>query len=97
MLTVLEPATEAVLAEIAPADTQQVDAAVARAKASFPAWRTLTPAARARALSDLAAALERHHDELAELEARNVGKPIADARGEMEMVIDTFRYYSGAP
>jgi betaine-aldehyde dehydrogenase len=97
MLTVLEPATEAVLAEIPPAGAAQVDAAVARAKASFPAWRALTPAARARALRDLAAALERHHDELAELEARNAGKPIADARGEMEMVIDTFRYYSGAP
>jgi betaine-aldehyde dehydrogenase len=97
MLTVLEPATEAVLAEIVPADASQVDAAVARAKASFPAWRALTPGARARALSDLAAALERHHDELAQLEARNAGKPIADARGEMEMVIDTFRYYAGAP
>ena len=97
MLTVLEPATEAVLAEIPPAEASQVDAAVARAKASFPAWRALIPAARARALSDLAAALERHHDELAQLEARNVGKPIADARGEMEMVIDTFRYYAGAP
>ena len=97
MLTVLEPATEAVIAEIPAADASQVDAAVARAQASFPAWRALTPTARARALIDLAAALERHHDELAELESRNVGKPIADARGEIEMVIDTFRYYSGAP
>jgi betaine-aldehyde dehydrogenase len=97
MLTVLEPATESVLAEIPSADASHVDVAVARAKASFPAWRALTPAARARALSDLAAALERHHDELARLEARNVGKPIADARAEMQMVIDTFRYYSGAP
>jgi acyl-CoA reductase-like NAD-dependent aldehyde dehydrogenase len=97
MITVREPATEAVLAEIPPADASQVDAAVARAKESFPAWRALTPSARARALSDLAAALEQHHDELALLEARNAGKPIADARGEMQMVIDTFRYYSGAP
>ena len=97
MLTVLEPATEAVIAEIPAADASQVDAAVARAQASFPAWSALTPTARARALIDLAAALERHHDELAELESRNVGKPIADARGEIEMVIDTFRYYSGAP
>src|SRR6516162_2161308 len=97
MLTVLEPATEAVIAEIPAADASQVDAAVARARASFPAWRALTPTARARALIDLAAALERHHAELAQLESRNVGKPIADARGEIEMVIDTFRYYSGAP
>jgi len=49
MLTVLEPATEAVIAEIPAADASQVDAAVARAQASFPAWRALTPTARARA------------------------------------------------
>ena len=36
-------------------------------------------------------------EELAQLEARNAGKPIGDARGEMGMVVDTFRYYAGAP
>ena len=36
-------------------------------------------------------------EELAVLEARNAGKPIADARGEMDMVAATFRYYAGAP
>jgi acyl-CoA reductase-like NAD-dependent aldehyde dehydrogenase len=97
MITVLEPATEAVLTELPPADESQLDAAVARAKASYPAWRALTPGARAGALRDLAVALEQHRDELALLEARNAGKPIADARGEMQMVVDTFRYYSGAP
>src|SRR5215211_1284026 len=45
----------------------------------------------------LADALDEHHDELSVLEARNAGKPIADARGEMGMVADTFRYYAGAP
>jgi acyl-CoA reductase-like NAD-dependent aldehyde dehydrogenase len=97
MITVREPATETVLTEIPAADRSLLDAAVARARESAPAWRALTPRARARALSDLAAALEQHLEELALLEARNAGKPIADARGEMEMVIDTFRYYSGAP
>jgi betaine-aldehyde dehydrogenase len=97
MITVLEPATEAVLAEIPAADEEQLDSAVARAKASYPAWRALAPAERARRLRDLTLALERHRDELAELEARNVGKPIADARGEITMVIDTFAYYAGAP
>jgi acyl-CoA reductase-like NAD-dependent aldehyde dehydrogenase len=97
MITVLEPATEAVLAEIPAADEEQLDSAVARAKASYPAWRALAPAERARRLRDLTLALERHRDELAELEARNVGKPIADARGEIAMVIDTFAYYAGAP
>jgi acyl-CoA reductase-like NAD-dependent aldehyde dehydrogenase len=97
MITVLEPATEAVLAEIAPADEAQVNAAVARARASYPAWSALTPAVRAQRLRELAAALEHHHEELALLEARNAGKPVADARGEIEMVVDTFHYYAGAP
>src|SRR5205823_7648117 len=42
-------------------------------------------------------AIEARQEELAVLEARNVGKPISDARGEMGMVVDTFRYYAGAP
>jgi betaine-aldehyde dehydrogenase len=45
----------------------------------------------------LVTTLEAHHEELALLEARNAGKPIGDARGEMGMVIETFRYYSAAP
>ena len=41
--------------------------------------------------------LEAHSDELATLEARNVGKPIGDARGEIGLVVHTFHYYAGAP
>jgi betaine-aldehyde dehydrogenase len=94
---VIEPATEAVLADVPRAGVEQVDAAVARAKAAFPAWRRLTPGARAQTLRDLAEVLAGHHEELAVLEARNAGKAIADARGEMSMVLDTFRYYAAAP
>ncbi len=97
MITVLEPATEAVLAEMPSADEEQLDTAVARAKASYPSWRALEPAERGRKLRDLTLALEAHHEELSQLEGRNVGKPIADARAEMAMVIDTFRYYAAAP
>jgi acyl-CoA reductase-like NAD-dependent aldehyde dehydrogenase len=96
-LSVLEPATEAVLAEVARAGIEEVDAAVARAKASLPGWRALAPGERAEALRALAEELAEHHEELAVLEARNAGKAIGDARGEMAMVIDTFRYYAGAP
>ncbi|MEA2256713.1 MAG: hypothetical protein QOG35_2758 [Solirubrobacteraceae bacterium] len=96
-LKVIEPATEGVLAEIPRATADDVDAAVARARAAFPAWRAVAPADRARLLHRLANVLEEHLDELAVLEARNAGKPIGDARGEMGMVVDTFRYYAGAP
>src|SRR5205823_12711568 len=96
-LTVIEPATEAVLEEIPRAGVEEADAAVARAKAALPAWRAMAPADRARLLHRLTDAIEAQQEELAVLEARNVGKPISDARGEMQMVVDTFRYYAGAP
>jgi betaine-aldehyde dehydrogenase len=96
-LEVIEPATEQVLEELPRAGVEEADAAVARAKAALPAWRALAPAERAALLRGLADGLAARLDELAVLEARNVGKPIRDARGEMGMVVDTFRYYSGAP
>ena len=95
-LTVLEPATEAVLAEIPRAGVEEADAAVARAKAAYPAWRAISPPDRARLLHRLADALAGAQEELAVLEARNAGKPIGDARGELGMVVDTFRFYAGA-
>ncbi len=97
VLTVLEPATEAVLEQVPCAGAAEVDEAVARARAALPAWRGLAPAARAGQLRALADKVEEHLDELALLEARNAGKPLASARGEMGMVVDTFRYYAGTP
>src|SRR5438034_11729947 len=96
-LIVVEPATEEVLEEVQRATADDADAAVARAKAAYPAWRALAADDRSRLLLRLAVALEERHEELAVLEARNAGKPIADARGEMAMVAETFRYYAGAP
>ncbi len=93
----LEPATEAVLAEVARADVDDVDRAVAAARAALPSWRALDPGSRARMLLAIAENVVAHAEELAVLEARNAGKAIADARGEMQMVGDTFRYYAGAP
>src|SRR3954463_16672063 len=96
-LSVIEPATGAVLEEVPRAGAEEADAAVARAKAALPRWRAMAPADRAKLLHGLADALEDAQEELAVLEARNAGKPIGDARGEMGMVVDTFRYYAGAP
>jgi acyl-CoA reductase-like NAD-dependent aldehyde dehydrogenase len=96
-LRVLEPATEEVLAEVPRATAADVDAAVARAKAAWPAWRAVAPGDRATLLRRLADTIAEHHEELSVLEARNAGKPIGDARGEMGMVVDTFGYYAGAP
>jgi acyl-CoA reductase-like NAD-dependent aldehyde dehydrogenase len=97
LLTVLEPATAAVLEQIPAAGVDAMDEAVARARAALPAWRGLAPGVRAGALRALADKVQEHLEELALLEARNAGKPIGSARGEIGMVVDTFRYYAGAP
>jgi acyl-CoA reductase-like NAD-dependent aldehyde dehydrogenase len=97
MIEVIEPATERVMAEVPRAGVEEVDAAVARANAAFPGWRAVAPADRAKLLRDLADALAARQEDLAQVEARNAGKPIGDARGEMEMVVETYRYYAGAP
>ncbi len=96
-LAVIEPATEAVLQEVPRAGVEEVDAAVARARAAFPAWRALAPGDRAERLRALAGAMAAEHEQLSRLEARNAGKPIGSARGEIGMAIETIRYYSGAP
>jgi betaine-aldehyde dehydrogenase len=94
-LQVLEPATEGVLETVPRAGVEEVDAAVARAKSAFPAWAAVAPGDRARLLLRVAALVEDRLEELATLEARNAGKPIGDARGEIGMVAETFRYYAG--
>jgi acyl-CoA reductase-like NAD-dependent aldehyde dehydrogenase len=96
-ITVIEPATEEVLRELPGGGADEADDAVARAKAALPAWRRVSPGDRAALMRGLAEALDARREELAVLEARNAGKPISDARGEMGMVVDTFAYYSGAP
>jgi acyl-CoA reductase-like NAD-dependent aldehyde dehydrogenase len=96
LIFVRNPATEETIVEIPSAGVEETDAAVAAAKAAFPAWRAVAPGDRARLLRRLAAVVEEHAEELALLETRNVGKPIADSRGEVGMVAEVFYFYAGA-
>ena len=96
MTAVLNPATEEVIREVPAASAEETDAAVARAKAAFPAWRKVAPADRARLLRELATRVELARDELAAIESANVGKPIAGARAEVDMVAQVFHFYAGA-
>jgi acyl-CoA reductase-like NAD-dependent aldehyde dehydrogenase len=97
VIHVVEPATEEIMARVPRAGVEELDRAVARAKQAYPSWRALSPGERARLLRRIAVAIEENVESLALLEARNVGKPIGDARGEVGMVADTFTYYAGAP
>ena len=96
MITVLNPATEEPIVELPEPGVEETDAAVARAKAAFPAWRAVAPGDRARLLRRLATLVEEHSEELARIESQNVGKPIAGARGEIGMVAEVFHFYAGA-
>ncbi len=95
-LTVVNPATEEPIAELAQAGAEETDAAVARAKAALPDWRAVTPQDRARLLRRVAALVEEHGEELAQTESQNVGKPISAARAEFGMVAQVFHFYAGA-
>ena len=94
--TVSDPATTEPLALVAEAGVEDVDRAVAAAVAAAEGWSALSPVTRGRALMRFAAVVEDHAEELALLECRNVGMPIADARGQLGMVVDVLRYYAGA-
>jgi acyl-CoA reductase-like NAD-dependent aldehyde dehydrogenase len=93
---IVNPATEKTIAELEEPGVDELNAAVARAKDSFPAWSKVSPPDRARLLRRVASLIEEHGEELALLETRNVGKPIADARDEVAMVAEVFHFYAGA-
>jgi betaine-aldehyde dehydrogenase len=96
-LTVLNPATGEELAT-APASTpEEVDAAVKAARGAFPGWAATVPGERARALLRMADVLDDNAEELAELEARNAGKPVKSVlEDEMPVMADNLRFFAGA-
>src|SRR4051794_20144065 len=95
-VTVINPATEETIATLEEAGVDEADAAVARAKEAFPAWRDVSPRDRGRLLRRLATLVEEHCEELARIESQNVGKPIVGARAEVAMAADVFHFYAGA-
>ena len=97
MVEVINPATEEVIEQIDSATAEDTEAAIARAKAAFPGWRDVEPGDRAELLRRLAEALDAETERLVQLESQNVGKPLASAQGEIDMVVETFSYYAGAP
>src|SRR5438270_11866600 len=94
---VYDPATEEVIAQVPEADSEDVNRAVAAAKAAFEegAWSQTTPQERGRVLFRLAEKIRQNTAMLAELEARNSGKPIVEAEFDMADVATCFEYYGG--
>jgi acyl-CoA reductase-like NAD-dependent aldehyde dehydrogenase len=94
---VLNPATEAVVAQVSLADVEQTDAAIAAAEVAGPAWRAVSPADRGRLLRRFSEEVDAHREELAQLEVANSGHTIGNARWEAGNVRDVLSYYSAAP
>src|SRR5437764_10508930 len=92
-----EPATGEPLARVASAGEEDVDRAVEAAQAALAGdWGKTPPTERSRLLHALADAIQANRKELAELEARNVGKAISSVKAELAQGIENFRFYASA-
>src|SRR2546430_5897592 len=92
-----EPATGEPLARVASAGEEDVDRAVAAAQAALAGdWGKTPPTERSRLLHALADAIQANRKELAELEARNVGKAISSVKAELAQAVENFRFYASA-
>jgi betaine-aldehyde dehydrogenase len=93
----IEPATGETLAQVARASREEAGRAVDAAYRAFTSgpWRTMNTRDRGRALMRLSTLIRDHAEELAQLEARNVGKPIREARDEVDLAANCFEFYAG--
>ncbi|MBR1136718.1 MULTISPECIES: aldehyde dehydrogenase family protein [Bradyrhizobium] len=91
-MPVINPATEEVLTDCPRASKDQLDAAVAAAKAAFPAWAATPITERRRLIGKMADIIETHANDLARILTSEQGKPLADATGEVLGMAGFFRY-----
>src|ERR1700734_3329930 len=94
---VYDPSTEEVIAQVPDANADDVNRAVAAAKAAFEdgPWASTTAQERGRILFRLAEKIRQNTAMLAELESRNTGKPIVEAEFDIADVATCFEYYGG--
>src|SRR3954471_4174557 len=95
-LDVLNPATGETVEHVPNMTAEEVDEAVERAKQALPEWLDSTPRERAELLLKLADVITDNAEELAQIESRNVGKPLMVSRDEMPFAADNLRFFAGA-
>jgi 1-pyrroline dehydrogenase len=95
-MEVLNPATGEAIARAQASTAEDVDAAVEAASAAYVDWFDATPGERAELLLKLADVLDANAEELAQIESRNVGKPLSYARDELPICADNLRFFAGA-
>jgi len=94
----LNPATAEKITDVSEGDKADIDKAVAAARAAFKLgskWRTMDASARGRLMNKFADLMERDIEYLTQLETLDNGKPLADAKIDIMIAINTFRYYAG--
>ena len=94
---VYDPATGRVTATVSFADTADVDAAVAAARAAFPGWRDTSLTRRAQVLFAFRELLNARKDELAAIITAEHGKVLADAAGEVQRGLEVVEFACGIP
>jgi malonate-semialdehyde dehydrogenase (acetylating)/methylmalonate-semialdehyde dehydrogenase len=94
---VFQPMTGEVRAKVALASKEEVDAAVKNAAAAQPAWAATNPQRRARVLMKFIDLVARDNDKLADCLAREHGKTIADAKGDIQRGIEVAEFACGIP
>ena len=95
-VSVINPATEEEIAQVAKGDASDVDRAVAAARAAFETWSQSTPQDRSKVLHAFADAIEKDAQTLSALEQANVGKPKSVADFDVEFTVDNVRFFAGA-
>ncbi|MGH2909947.1 MAG: aldehyde dehydrogenase family protein [Solirubrobacteraceae bacterium] len=96
MFHAIDPATREPFRSIPESSPADVEAAVAAARAAHRAGEWRVPVNRSRALAGLARTIEKRGEELAELECRDTGKPISQARADVTATVRYFDFYAGA-
>ena len=94
---IYNPATGEITKQVALADTQTVEHAIAVAQAAFPAWRDTPAIKRARVMFKFKELLEQHSAEICQLIGQEHGKILHDAAGELQRGIENVEYACGAP
>lgn len=94
VLNSVNPANGQVLATYPISTTSQVDKAIKQATKAFESWRNSSLRERGQVLRSIAAELRRRKEELATLATREMGKPIAQSRAEVEKCATTLEYYA---
>src|ERR1700747_3395670 len=94
---VYDPASEEIIAQVPDANAEDVNRAVAAAKAAFEEgpWAPTPAQGRGRVLFRLADKIRQNLAMLAELESRNTGKPIVEAEYDINDTATCFEYYGG--